>query len=244
MKKHTFSLLIMLLVVACSKEGSTNTPNPIPDPVVQVDPPLASTLVYPNKDEVCETGINVSESLSSVEFEWSKSQNTDFYDLHIENLNSGQQSVFYNLSNTSKSVSLNKGTPFSWYVVSRRNQTTAVAESENWRFYLSGEGVTNYPPYPAQLVSPSSGKSFESSTSSVLLTWEMTDSDESNQNLTATLYFDTVDGLQTPSAENSNISSSQKEVTVSSGNVYYWRVKTTDAAGDSSFSMVYVFRVE
>ena len=72
----------------------------------------------------------------------------------------------------------------------------------------------------------------------------MTDSDESNQNLTATLYFDTVDGLQTPSAENLNISSSQKEVTVSSGNVYYWRVKTTDAAGDSSFSMVYVFRVE
>ena len=42
-----------------------------------------------------------------------------------------------------------------------------TAESSTWKFYLSSDGITNYPPYPSTLISPSSGHVFSSSTSSV-----------------------------------------------------------------------------
>ena len=137
---------------------------------------------------------------------------------------------------------MNKGTPYSWLIISKRSGTSVTATSNSWKFYLSGEGLLNYPPFPADLISPTSGKSFASTTTSVELSWEGDDPD--GEILTYTLYFDNQDGLQTPSLENKNISSNSKNVNVNSGNTYYWRIKTTDTNENSSYSQVYSFIID
>ena len=47
--------------------------------------PIASTLSHPENNKVCETGSSVSETQSSVEFQWNTGTNADSYDLQIIN---------------------------------------------------------------------------------------------------------------------------------------------------------------
>ena len=65
-----------------------------------------------------------------------------------------------------------------------------------------------------------------------------------NLSLTYDLYIDTTDGLQDPNSSNQNLTTNSKRVEVSSGNSYYWRVKSTDSNNNSSYSIIYSFRVD
>ena len=125
----------------------------------------------PANNKVCEEGTSVNDSQSSVNFQWTAGNNTNSYDLRITNLNSNQVINQTNITSTNKAVTLSKGTPYSWNVTSKRNGTSKTAESSTWKFYLSGNGINNYPPYPSTLISPSSGNVFPSSTTSVELSW-------------------------------------------------------------------------
>ena len=52
---------------------------------------------------------------------------------------------------------------------------------------------------------------------------------------TYVVYFDEIDGLQVPFEEES--SETSLEISVESGNTYYWRVKTTDGKSSSHTSL-------
>ena len=104
--------------------------------------------------------------------------------------------------------------------------------------YLAGDGQENYAPFPATILSPSSGVSVDASGGKVILSWEGNDPDESDT-LTYTVYFDDTDGLQEPSSNNTAVSEASLEVTVESG-TYYWRVKYSDGKSSSS-NLVYSF---
>lgn len=241
-KIFSFILLTVLFVInfSCGSSGDDNIA--ITTPTAVVDPPSASTLSHPENNKVCETGSSVSETQSSVEFQWNTGTNADSYDLQITNLENSQTINQNNISGTSKSVTLIKGAPYSWKVISKRNGTTKTSTSDTWKFYLSGEGITNYPPYPAKLISPKSGSTLSAETTSVEMSWEGSDPD--GESLTYTLYFDTTDGLQAPPSENKNLTTPSKTIAVSSGETYFWRVKSTDPNENSSYSSVYSFRVE
>ena len=236
-------LILSLSITFCSKgEDPAETSNPNLPNQSAVDPPLASVLSHPLNNEVCETGTVISETHRRINFQWTASENTDFYDLKIQNLDNQSLISHSYIQTTSKEIDLIKGTPFAWSVTSKHNQSSQTATSQRWQFYLSGDGATTYPPYPANLISPSSGFRFENSTTSVELRWEC--SHPENENLLYTLYFDLVDGLQTPAAENINIIETSKQVNVNSGTTYYWRIKASDPDGNSSFSIVYPFLIE
>jgi len=241
-KIFSFILLTVLFVInfSCGSSGDDNIS--ITTPAAVVDPPSASTLSHPENNKVCETGSSISETQSSVEFQWNTGTNADSYDLQIANLENSQTTNQNNISGTSKSVTLIKGAPYSWKVISKRNGTTKTSTSDTWKFYLSGEGITNYPPYPAKLISPKSGSTLSAETTSVEMSWEGSDPD--GESLTYTLYFDTTDGLQAPPSENKNLTTPSKTLSVSSGETYFWRVKSTDPNENSSYSSVYTFRVE
>ena len=123
-----------------------------------------------------------------------------------------------------------------------RNGTNQTSDSSTWKFYLSGDGISNYPPYPSLLVSPTSGYTFSSETSEVELQWEGSHPEDLAMNYD--LYIDNVDGLQEPSSSNQGLTSLSKTIEVSSGNNYFWRVKATDSNGNSSYSIIYSFRVD
>ena len=241
----SFLILMLLFITVSSCGGGSDAGDEtifVPKVVVVIDPPSASTLSTPKNNKVCVDGSSISETQSSVSFQWNAATNADSYDLMITNLNSNQLITQNNINGTSKSVTLNKGTPYSWKIVSKRNGTTKTSTSDTWKFYLSGEGIKNYPPYPANLLSPKSGSRLPSSTTSVELSWEGSDPD--GEVIKHTVYIDTIDGFQTPESENKNLTSSSKSITVTSGTTYYWRIKLTDPNENSSYSLVYTFLIE
>ena len=239
-------ILSFVLIVSCSAEdddsGSTTPPvtqQPTTTPTPQVPTPGKSSLSAPENNEVCYEGEEVDAINSEVTFSWDASTDTDSYDLVITNQETNQSQIESGITSTSKVVTLATDISYSWKIVSKANDTNDTTESDTWQFYLAGDGQENYAPFPATILSPLSGAAVDSDNGSITLSWEGNDPDEVD-NLTYAVYFDEIDGLQVPIEEES--SETSLEVSVESGNTYYWRVKTTDGKS-SSFTLVYSFFV-
>jgi|TARA_B110000208_G_scaffold137033_1_gene165553 hypothetical protein len=241
-------LLLSILLLSCSAEDDsesstppTTTQQPPPTPAPQVPTPGKSSLSAPDNNEVCYEGEAVDTSNSEVTFSWDASSDTDSYDLQITNQETNQTQTESGITSNSKEVTLVTDISYSWKIVSKANDTSDSTSSDTWQFYLAGDGQENYAPFPATIVSPSSGSSVDSSNGSISLSWEGNDPDESDT-LTYTVYFDDTDGLQAPSNNNTGISETSIEVNAESGITYYWRVKSSDGKS-SSFTLVYSFIV-
>ena len=239
-------ILSFVLIISCSAEdndsGTTTPPvtqQPTTTPTPQVPTPGKSSLSAPENNEVCYEGEEVDGINSEVTFSWDASTDTDSYDLVITNQETNQSQIESGITSTSKVVTLATDISYRWKIVSKANDTNDTTESDTWQFYLAGDGQENYAPFPATILSPLSGAAVDSNNGSITLSWEGNDPDEVD-NLTYTVYFDEIDGLQVPFEEES--SETSLEVSVESGNTYYWRVKTTDGKS-SSFTLVYSFFV-
>jgi hypothetical protein len=225
-------VVISLSVFSCSKDtpgggGGGTTPTPT------AKTPGKAVLTSPENNKTCEE-VNTS---GQVTFSWNASTDTDAYDLKITNLNTQGVSNQNNLTTTSKAVTLSKGIPYSWSITSK-NEGTKTTTSDTWQFYLAGDGVVNYAPFPATAVSPSPGASVARTGGKVTVEWSGSDADDDS--LTYTLEMDTTDGIQgTVIAE--DISASSVEVSVEADTVYYWRVISSDGQNTST-SIVYTFR--
>ena len=246
--KNYFSAIILgVLALSCSADDDSGTtaPKTTTPPVTQqpktpaVPTPGKSTLSAPANNEVCFEGEVVDQSNSSVTFSWGSSSDTDSYDLIITNQESNQSQTLGGITSTSKAVTLANDISYSWKVVSKSNGTSDTNTSDTWQFYLAGDGQENYAPFPATIISPTSGATVDATDGKITLSWEGNDPDETDS-LKYTIYFDNVDGLQDPVKE--NISETSLEVNVESGTTYYWRVKTSDGTS-SSFTLVYSFIV-
>jgi len=241
-------ILSFVLIISCSAEddSGTSTPPPTtqqpkPEPAPSVPAPGKSSLSAPENNEVCYEGEAVDASNSAVSFSWDASSDTDSYDLQITNQETNQTQTESGITSTSKAVTLATDVSYSWKVVSKANDTNDTTSSDTWQFYLAGDGQENYAPFPATILSPTSGAAVDASNGLVTLSWEGNDPDEGDS-LTYTIYFDEVDGLQDPQTANTNITETSLEVEVESGTTYYWRVKTSDGTS-SSFTLVYSFVV-
>jgi len=239
----TYILLFFFGLLSCSSGGddpvvpSQSTPDPKPEPVV-VTPPSKASLSLPENNKTCETGVVVSDTQMSVVFKWNAAENATSYDLRIVDLNTQSVNLQNNITSTEKSVSLLKGNPYSWQVTSKADGSTVTETSDLWKFYLAGDGVTNHAPFPASLLSPSSGATVSVTVSGTIsLSWEGQDPDLDP--LTYTVFFDNIDGKQAAVAV--DISELSLEVEAQKDTVYYWRVKSSDG-NSSSFSQTYAFR--
>lgn len=233
MKKVLLGIVVIsLIAVSCSKDtpgggGGGTTPTPT------AKTPGKAVLTSPANNKTCEE-VNTS---GQVTFSWNASTDTDKYDLKITNLNTQGVTNQNNITTTSKAVTLTKGIPYSWSITSK-NEGTKTTTSDTWQFYLAGDGVVNYAPFPATAVSPSPGASVARTSGKVTIEWSGSDADDDT--LTYTLEMDTTDGIQgTVIAE--DISASSVEVSVEADTVYYWRVISSDGQNTST-SIVYTFR--
>ena len=227
MMRKLFMLVMMAcLIVAC---GGNDAP---PDPE-------GALLVFPEENSECTTGTSLSETLSQITFRWNASKNTDSYTLNVVNLNTNVPQNITTTS-TSASLSLTKGVPFAWTVTSRNKDSDLVASSETWLFYNAGTQTT-YAPFPAQLTSPAPGKTVQKDIANeVLLKWEGADVD--NDIVSFEVFLS---DTNPPTVSVGTTASSLMEMSVSvvSGTVYYWKVVTTDAEGNTSDSGVIDFKV-
>lgn len=220
---------IFLVMISCAKSTGTEAENiPIP--------PESASLIYPENNTDCNDGIVVSETETDVLFQWQSAPNTGSYILTINNLKDGSAKKI-NTKTTEFLVRLQRGTAYSWRVKSVGLNNSGNADSELWRFYNAGNPQQSYPPFPANVIYPESGNKVTAG--SILLQWETTDIDNDIAS-----YQVLLDNLSTPEkvlgvAVVTNITAS-----VSSGEVYYWQVITTDLLGNQSNSPIFQFQVE
>lgn len=231
-------LWISFLLFSCSKAEESITPAP-----VVVPPPTASSLSLPANNTICFEGKNTVNTTADVEFSWSKAKDTEVYDLVVTNLNTLINTTKSGNSENKATLTLLRGTPYRWQVISKSSKSKDTVSSEVWKFYLAGDGVSTYAPFPASIIAPLSGVTVAADAAGkVNLIWSGSDPD--SKILKYEVYMDTdqakvLNRLVAPSiTSNTNLL-----VNVKSGSVYYWSVKTSDGIL-SSYTVPYSFRVK
>ncbi|USD23777.1 hypothetical protein [Flagellimonas marinaquae] len=227
MIRNIIGLFVLAVFVSC---GGDDGPPPAPQ---------GAALVFPEENSECTTGTEVNQTSTQVTFRWMASSNTERYTLNVVNLNTN---VPQNLStvSTSASLTLAKGTPYSWSVTSQNASSDQVATSETWLFYNAGSQTT-YAPFPAQLVHPLSGSTvIKDVANEVLLKWTGADVDNDIESFEV---FLSTTNPPTTSVGLANATDMELSVSVESGTVYYWKVVTTDLEGNTSDSGVFDFKV-
>ncbi len=237
--KYIFGgVVLCIFMLNCSSGGGDDTPDPGPDPGPgTINPPSAATLAFPEQNSECTTGSNLTSTESTIVFNWSDASNATSYQLFVKNLNT-QNTENYTSNVSERSVTILRGTPYSWYVVSR-NSGTETAQSPTWKFYNAGEAISSYAPFPAELVAPALSAKLEASTTNISLEWNGEDVDDDIE--TYDVFFGTANP---PTEKVSTTSNTNASVNVSSGNTYYWRIITHDQQNNNSESQVFQFSVE
>ncbi len=200
--------------------------------------PRNFSLQSPANNTVCLKGDSVNISTAKVVFTWSLSKDAEYYQLAITNLTTNNF-VSFTTTSTSFTASLPINAYYSWKVVA--TNTSGNTSSDNWLFFLSGT-TSNYAPFPADLTAPANGATVSSngaSTVQVTLSWSGSDPD--NDIASYAVFLDN-------SNATTSIVSSQTSTTVTqtlaSGKIWYWKVITTDNAGNTSTSEVSSFQVK
>jgi len=225
-------LFIFTLITSCGGSGGDDPmePTPVPNPSV-------ATLLFPEDKKECTEGIVVNETQSTVNFQWTASENTDSYEVKLTNLNTNTSST--STSNTNeKIISLQRGTPYEWFVISKSNNSSATSSSAKFRFYNQGLGVENYAPFPAEASNPKRGSTIETATT-VTLQWSGEDVDNDIES------YEVFFGTETkPTTSLGTVTTNTVNAAISSNLVYYWQVITTDQQQNQSRSEVFQFKVQ
>lgn len=231
--KTILSIPIIIAVIACDKQDDTNHQE-------EVMIPGDILLIAPFENQPCEEGIEVSDDLSEITFEWNASDNTETYELVIVDSESGNEvASFLDLNVTTKEVDLVRDKSYTWKVISKNLETLETGTSESWNFYLVDEPQSNYAPFPAEIIKPEQSSSVELSNEKLVLEWQGADPDENE--LTYTVYLDKIDGEQEPPEDLQNITGTSLEIELEENETYFWRIKSSDGQ-NSSYSPVHYFK--
>ncbi|WP_291865595.1 hypothetical protein [Maribacter sp.] len=223
-------LILTFFVFGCKKSEPSETP--------VEEPPTAALLSYPDKNSECTTGVSISNTASEVEFRWNTAKNTDSYTLSVTNQNTGFTQTM-NTSALTLKVPLDKGTPYTWFVVTKNNKVSKTSASDTWAFYNSGF-VSAYVPFPAEIIFPKIGdNAFLDLNNEINLDWSGSDLD--NDIDSYDLYFSTTKPPTTLLTTTTPAVTEQK-VTVEGNTIYYWKVITKDKEGNTSDSGVFSFK--
>ena len=219
---------LILLLISCAQE------DPIP-----IEPGVAS-LISPANNETCLDGISLNDTQSNVSFSWSAASDALSYEVVISNLLT-QSSQTYTAPSNQITIALTKAEPYSWIVKSIGEDGSTPSESEQWKFYLAGDAVVNYAPFPTELISPRSGANITPDVNNlVMLNWKGSDVDG---DLTRyEVYLDQTNATTLINTMDFEANDTSLEVEVENKTTYYWKVIAIDTNGNQSNSGIYAFR--
>ena len=229
MKNILIATAIMVFAISCgsSDDGGNSGAGGNQD---------AAVLGLPANNSECTSGTAVNNLQSKVTLQWTAAPNTESYYVYLKNLTT-QSTVQFNAgTNTSYEATLQKATPYSWYVSSNKTSGTSVP-SETWKFYNAGDAVTNYAPFPADAVAPL----MSSWVYGPIVSLQWTGSDIDNDIVNYKIYLDT--NANPTTLVGTVTQKTLAGIAITSGATYYWKVVTTDAAGNAAISPVYQFKV-
>lgn len=217
----------ILLLSSCAKD-------PIP-----VEPGVA-TLLSPANDETCLDGTSLNDTQSNVDFSWSTATDAVSYEVVVTNLLTQSSQTFTAVSNQT-TLALTKAEPYSWRVRSIGEEGSTPSESDQWKFYLAGDAVVNYAPFPSELISPRSGANITPNINNLItLSWNASDVDGDLAQFE--VYLDQTDASTRIETIDYQAQETSLAVEVEKGVTYYWKIIAIDANGNQSNSGVYSFR--
>ena len=220
---------LILLVNSCTPE----------EPVVPINP-SAPTLISPANDETCLNGTSINDSQSNVDFRWSLAANALSYELVVTNLLT-QSSQTYPATSNQTTVALTKAEPYNWSVKSIGEVGSISSQSIQWKFYLAGDAVVNYAPFPSELISPQSGANVTPDINNLIkLQWNASDVDDDLAQFE--VYLDKNDATTIIKTIAYQTEEESIEINVENGTTYYWKIIAIDANQNQSSSGIYTFR--
>ena len=226
-KKFNHLIFIALLAFGCSNE-----------PIILQ--PQSATLLSPENNETCLDGNSLNDTQSSVAFSWTMAENTVSYEVIINNLSTQSvQNITVNQNQTL--ITLNKEEPYSWKVRSIGQEGSTPSESLTWKFYLAGDAITNFAPFPSELLRPRSGANVTPGINN-LVTFNWACNDVDNDLNLYKFYLDNTDATSLHTEiiyieDNTSI-----EVQLENNKTYYWKVIAVDSNNNTSDSGVYAFK--
>jgi hypothetical protein len=230
--RNIFLLIPILFAAGSCSKNTADSPPPI---LVQSKAMLTS----PAQNEPCTSGSVISYTQSAVQFKWNKAENADSYDIVIKNLLTGLSKTYSAGSELQEAIALDRNVPYSWYVLSKFATINLTVQSDTWKFYNPGPASMFYAPYPADAMLPAFGQNISATNGKITLSWKGTDAD--NDIVGYDVYFGTtaIPALLSPNITNSTLA----DLPVNSNIVYYWKVVTKDAKGNTSNSGIYQFKI-
>ncbi|TSD64004.1 hypothetical protein FFF34_015700 [Inquilinus sp. KBS0705] len=227
--KRILTIAVVLLIAACAKKVE----------VKQQIAPDKTDLVKPLKDLTCNNGTVISATESSVVFEWNRAANNDSYELTVTNLLT-QKIIKQQATTTTATLTLQRNTPYSWYVTGKYNKTLALTQSDTWKFYNAGAGTVSYAPFPAEIIAPTFGQILSPASGKINLKWKGSAVD--NNIVSYTVYFGP---KSSPDVFRDQLTDQFiNDVVVSKGTTYYWRIVTVDTNGNTSDSGIKNFFIK
>ncbi|WP_243348399.1 hypothetical protein [Parabacteroides sp. FAFU027] len=225
----TIAFIVALFIAGCGGDEKD-----------EVLPPGAIALLSPSGTSTCIQGTTViAGKTSSVSFSWKAASNAESYRIDITNLNT-QTTTSQTVKSLSCNAILDINAYYSWSV--KAINSGGSTSSDTLQFYLSGTPASKYAPNPADLTAPASGAVINANgAATVQVTFQWTGSDSDNDIAGYTFYLDNTDAS---TLVTSSLTSATTTQTLTSGKTYYWKVVTTDKAGNSSISTVSSFQVK
>ncbi len=227
------SLIMFLSVFISCGGGGDDSPTPTPE---EADAPKAAVLKFPLKDVECNEGTIISDDESTVTFEWESAEFATSYDVIYTDLDADEEKKT-SVTGTTADITLKRGVPYAWHVISKSDKTDKTATSETWKLYNSGPGVISFVPFPAELVSPPMGGLASINTE---LEWNGSDADNNIESYD--VYLDTANPPITLLGNTTSMEYATSGLTPDT--VYYWRVDTKDVHGNATRSQIFEFRTQ
>lgn len=204
------------LLIACK--------DPIPDPE-------QTTLLAPEDNTSC-LYVSQNSTTATVDFSWEEADFTDEYRLVIRNLTTGEESTSIT-ENTSIRLTLTRGVPYQWKVISTSELSTVETSSTSFSFYLEAQQQTNYLPFPARLLSPQQDEMITLSEGAYLFAWEGADLDNDIA-FYSLLIGPTIEGL---SEIQTNLPGTTFTASLNPGELYFWQIITHDQNANATKSL-------
>ncbi len=219
--QKTASIVIAVLLCTCSKPS-------IPEPE-------AVLLTTPENSNTC-VPLSTTASQGVINFGWEEAQNTDSYEVFVRNsITQTEQKKSADL--TSTTFTLDRGAPYSWWVVSSSDASAVDTKSKVWSFYLEGIQQETFLPFSAQLNNPQDEQEVMLSSGEINLQW--TGSDLDNDIAYYQVYIGT-DAAQMSLVQDNQITSSYSAL-LDVGQTYFWQIITIDQRGNKSQSAIQSF---
>ena len=214
MKQFIAILAISTVIWSCGGGGGGDDPPPATN-----NAPSTPSLVEPTNNLLCID--------NTVVFRWNAATDPEgdaiTYQIQISKNNQFTQIVqTLNGSETTRSISLEKGIAYYWRVKAMDTKNASSSYSSTFQFYTEGEGVTNHLPFSPELVNPVLNTAVQEATT----TLEWTASDVDGDPLTFDIFFDTVNPPTTKVGDNQ--STTTLDVALDPSTNYYWKVVVKD----------------